>query len=125
VDTKIGISPDGSRLAVLGNFDTINGFDRVQAGLIDLTTSRPTVMDWETDRYKPFCNINYESYVHDVDFSPDGSYFVIGTTGSYNGQVNVVGCDSTARWETSATGSQLQPTWIDFTGKDTIWSIAV
>ena len=122
--TKIDVSPDGSRLAVIGNFAQINGLDRPQVALVDLTTNMPSLVDWETDRYRKFCNTNFESFVHDVEFSPDGSYFVIGTTGGYN-KVTTNGCDSTARWETSATGSALQPTWIDFTGADTIWSVAV
>src|SRR3954453_5228821 len=122
--TKFDVSPDGSRLAVIGNFAQVNGLDRPQAVLGDLTTSTPSLVDWETDRYRKFCNPNYESFVHDVSFSPDGSYFVIGTTGGYN-KVTTFGCDSTARWETGATGSALQPTWIDFTGGDTIWSVAV
>jgi PKD repeat protein len=122
--TKFDISPDGSRLAVIGNFAQINGQARPQAALIDLTTSTPSLVNWETDRYLKFCNTNYESFVHDVEFSPDGAYFVIGTTGGYN-KVTTFGCDSTARWETGATGTALQPTWIDFTGGDTIWSVAV
>jgi PKD repeat protein len=122
--TKIDVSPDGSRLAVIGNFATVNGLDRAQVVLADLTSATPKVLDWQTNFYKKFCNVAYESYVHDVSFSPDGSYFVIGTTGGYT-KVVTMGCDSTARWETSATGSALTPTWVDFTGKDTIWSVAV
>jgi PKD repeat protein len=122
--TKMDIAPDGHQIAVLGNFATVNGQDRVQAFVGDLTTPTPTLSNWQTNFYKPSCNTNYESYVHDVEYSPNGSYFVIGTTGGYN-KVVTVGCDSTARWESNATGSALMPTWVDHTGKDTIWSVAV
>src|SRR4051794_15141463 len=122
--TKLDVAPDGSQMAVLGNFATVNGQDRVQVFVADLTTPTPTLSNWQTNFYKPSCNTNYESYVHDVGYSPNGSYFVIGTTGGYN-KVVTVGCDSTARWESGATGSALMPTWVDHTGKDTIWSVAV
>ena len=34
-------------------------------------------------------------------------------------------CDATSRWPTAATGTALQPTWVDYTGGDTIYTVAV
>jgi hypothetical protein len=34
-------------------------------------------------------------------------------------------CDSASRWDLSATGSGLQPTWIDYTGGDSLTQVAV
>src|SRR5215213_11169128 len=60
--------------------------------------------------------------MRDVDVSPDGSYFVIGTTGAYRaGSL----CDAASRWELGATGSGQQPTWVDYTGGDTLYSVAI
>ena len=60
--------------------------------------------------------------MRDVDFSPDGSYFVIVTTGGPNfGTL----CDTAARWETNAQGTALQPTWVDATGGDTLSAVGV
>jgi hypothetical protein len=54
--------------------------------------------------------------MRDVDVSPDGSYFVVVTTGAYRaGSL----CDAAARWETAVTGPSQQPTWVDDTGSDT------
>jgi hypothetical protein len=132
VDTTPGVyamdvSPDGSKLVVIGNFTRIGGIERWQAGMIDLSTSPATVANWETDRFRPDCLISaFDTYMRDVDFSPDGSYFAIVTTGAYSGGVGAgVLCDTTTRWETSATGENLNPTWADYTGGDTLYSVAV
>jgi len=47
---------------------------------------------------------------------------VIVTTGAY--RANLL-CDTASRWETDATGSGLQPTWVSYTGGDTMWSVGV
>ena len=86
--------------------------------------------NWETERYVPACSSHFSNYIRDVDFSPDGSYFVVATTGATAiafGGTPLSGplCDSSARWETSATGTALQPTWVDHTGGDTNYSVAI
>ena len=66
--------------------------------------------DWSTLRYTPACQKNsFDSYVRDVDFSPDGSYFVVVSSGAgYNGTL----CDSAARFDTAVTGPAVEPTWV-------------
>ena len=59
-----------------------------------------------------------------MDISPDGSYFVVGTSGAFGGTVAAVR-HAPARWETFATGTGLQPSWIDFTGGDSLYSVEV
>ena len=116
-------SPDGTKLAVIGNFKNVNGVLQDQAVLINLNAADTTVADWNTTRYQPRCASNaFDSYVRDVAFAPDSSYFVIVTTGAYN--VGTL-CDTAARWETNATGQTQQPTWINYTGGDTLLSVAV
>ena len=101
---KIGVTPDRSKLIAIGNFRTVNGLDRVQAVMLDLTTSPATVANWRTIRYEPDCAGGFEYYVRDIDVSPDGSYFVIVTTGAYGSGPPTL-CDTAARWESSATGT--------------------
>ena len=120
---SLDVSPDGSKLVIIGNFMKVDGQDRPQAALIDLTPTSASLANWETDRYAPACfSWAFDTYMRDVGFSPDGSYFVIGVTG---GGVTGTLCDSTARWETNAQGAGLQPTWVDVTGGDTISAVAV
>ena len=118
------VTPDGSRLVIIGNFTAVGGAERTEAAMIDLTTNPATVANWQTDRFKPRCFNSFKFVVRDVEFSPDGSYFVIGTTGGY-GPGSPSLCDSASRWETSATGTALNPSWIDYTGGDSTYSVAV
>jgi PKD repeat protein len=123
---KIDITADGTHLAAIGNFMQVGGVDRPQVALFDVSGSTVSLSDWETDRYRNICNPAYQSYVHDVEFSPDGSYFIVATTGGgFKGTDQTVGCDSVTRWETGASGTGVQPTWADYSGNDTFWSAAL
>ena len=101
----------------------VNGQPRAQAALIDLSTSPASLANWQTDRYVHPCFSNaFVTYMRDVDFSPDGSYFVIVATGGPN--VGTL-CDTAARWNTNATGSALEPAWVDVSGGDTLSAVAI
>jgi hypothetical protein len=127
---SIDVTPDGSRLLLAGNFNQIGGFDRKQIGQINLTTSPDVVANWQTDRFGPNCAFpKFETYIRDVDYSPDGSYFVTTTTGATainfgGGHLKGPLCDATARFETFATGTGINATWANFTGGDTNYSVA-
>lgn len=120
---KLEVSPDGTKMIVIGNFTKINGLTRWQAGMIDLSTTPASVSNWSTDRFTPPCAIGaFDTYMRDVAFAPDGSYFVIVTTGAYSAGTL---CDTASRWPTAAIGTALQPTWTDYTGGDTLYSVAI
>jgi hypothetical protein len=125
---KIDVSPDGSRLVGIGNFSQVGGQPRNQIAVVNLTTAPPAVASWQTDQF-PFyvpnttttwCAATFSTYMRDVDISPDGSYFVVVTTGAY--RMNRL-CDSVSRWELAANGSGQQPTWVDWAGGDTFWGV--
>jgi hypothetical protein len=119
---KLDISPDGTKLIAIGNWTYVAGLQRDQIVMLNLTTSPVTVSDWATTRYQQQCARVFDTYMRDIDISPDGSYFVVATTGAYRaGSL----CDSAARWETGAAGSGQQPTWVDYTGGDTLYSVAI
>ncbi|UYM06545.1 PKD domain-containing protein [Solicola gregarius] len=117
----LDVTPDGSRLVAIGNFKRVDGQPRDQAVVIDLTSSSATVANWQTRRYEPYCfNWAFDTYVRGIDMAPDGSYFVISTTGGHN---NGTLCDTAARFESNATGSNIQPSWVADTGGDTLWAV--
>lgn len=118
------VSPDGSKLVAIGNFTSVNGQERVEAAMVDIGGATSTVSSWQTDRYEPRCYSVFKYIVRDVEFSPDGSYFVIGTTGGF-GPGSPSLCDTATRWESDATGPGQHPTWIDYTGGDSLYSVAV
>jgi hypothetical protein len=116
------ITPDGAKLVAIGNWTYVAGLQRDQIVMINLATSPATVTSWATIRFQPQCAKVFDTYMRDIDISPDGSYFVVGTTGSYRaGSL----CDAASRWETGATGPGQQPTWVDYTGGDTLYSVAI
>ncbi len=119
---SMDITPDGSRLIGIGNFLRVNGESHPQIVMLDLDPAGATTAPWATHRYAPACSASFDSYMRDVEFSPDGSYFVAVTTGAYfRGTL----CDTAARFETYAEGTNLEPTWIDYTGGDTLIAVSV
>ncbi|MBV1853103.1 malectin domain-containing carbohydrate-binding protein [Catellatospora tritici] len=122
--TDLDITPDGTRAVVIGNFKTAGGGDYDQVVQLDLTGATATVASWHTNRFDDVCNRGaFDKWVRDVDYSPDGNYFVVVNTGGPYGSGSL--CDSASRWETWTTGVNLQPTWVDWTGGDTLLSVAV
>ena len=127
---KMAVSPDGRWIAAIGNFTDIKNsptgtsFHRDQVAMLDLGGASAAVRaDWNTDRYVPRCfDWAFDSYMRDVDYAPSGDYFAIVATGGPNPGTL---CDTVTRWETSDTGQAVQPTWIDDTGGDTLFSVAV
>ncbi|XBB70006.1 PKD domain-containing protein [Nocardioides sp. WV_118_6] len=121
---KLAASPDGTRLVAIGNFKHADGLDRDQVALLRLGPDNAYVdPTWATQRYTPACQKNaFDSYVRDVDFSPDSTYFVIAASGAgYNGTL----CDSASRFDVAATGTAVEPTWQAATGQDSLLSVAV
>ena len=126
---SLDITPDGSQLVAIGNFRTADLLPRDQAVLISLSGAEAAVRslatgnEWRTRRFEPYCSKGaFDSYMRGVDFSPDGSFFVIATTGGPNAGTL---CDTASRWETGATGDAVEPTWVNDTGGDTLWSAEV
>ncbi|MFC4588999.1 NHL repeat-containing protein [Sphaerisporangium corydalis] len=111
------------RLALDGSFTTLDGLRRPQVGLVDIGAAQATVTGWHTEAYAAACKDVFPSYVRGLDFSPDGQYFVLVTTGGAKGSGRL--CDSAARFETYARGDEVAPTWVNFTGGDSLYSVAV
>jgi len=124
---RIAISPDGRRLVAIGNFATVGTVSRPRAFMADLGTDSASLAAWS---YRPLKNVcratSLSAYLRDVDFSPDGSYFVFVATGGMPQTALGVGrdiCDATTRFETGIA-EPFRPTWINYTGGDTLHSVA-
>lgn len=115
----LAVSAD--RLLVDGSFTTLDGESRPQLGLIDVSGPQARLAPWRTETYETRCMDTFPSYVRGLDFSPDGSYFVVVTTGGPRRGA----CDSAARFETYATGREVRPTWMNKTGGDSLYAVSV
>jgi hypothetical protein len=120
--SKISATRGDDALVAIGNFSNVAGQQRSQVAVIDTSGASASVADWSTDRFGNYCSGSFDSYVRDVDVDPTGEYFVVATTGAYrSGRL----CDTASRWELDASGSGLQPSWVAYTGGDTLYSVAI
>ena len=120
---KFDVTPDGSKALVIGNFTSVGGVPHDQAAMLDLSGATAAVSSWGTTFYTSRCANAFDSYMRDLDISPDGTYAVISTTGAYGGSTSA--CDEQARWEMNATGPGQTPTWVNYTGGDTTYAVAI
>lgn len=127
---KFDISPDGEHLVAVGNFTTVAGQPRPRVFMLDLGASSTQLSPWT---YAPLAlnctsgRANAQAYVLDVDFAPDSSYFALASFGFMYQNASQRGlqlCDSVARFETD-TLNPTAPTWINYTGGDSLKSVAV
>jgi hypothetical protein len=124
---RFDMSPDGTRLVAIGNFSTVGGLARSQLAMLDTGAPTTAVTAWGTTRFDAAhnnCSSSFETFMRDIDFSPDGTYFVVSTTGAFAGGAGSgTMCDSSSRWETTSTSND--PSWISYTGGDTTYGVAV
>lgn len=118
---ELALSPDGSRLAVNGTFTKVDGQDRYQIAMID--TASGGLSPWSTPAYEAPCDYSaMHTYMRQMDFSPDGSYFAVVTAGGPQMKPGL--CKSTARFENNDTPDSA-PTWTNLTGGDSLYSVEV
>ncbi|HEV2450328.1 MAG TPA: ricin-type beta-trefoil lectin domain protein [Streptosporangiaceae bacterium] len=122
----MSLTPDGHTLAIGGSFQTVSGQAISRLALINTggaLGATATVDNWSAPILTNNC-FKQHNYVNAIDFSPDGSFFVAVTTG-YKTAGGPAICDTATRFETGATGSNVQPTWVNYTGGDSLHSVVV
>jgi hypothetical protein len=122
---RFAVNPAGTRLVAVGNFTTVGGQTRWRAFMLNLGATA-TLNPWWYPPLQNMCQADsLPDYMRDVDFSPDGSWFATVSTG-FVPQAGGIGrdlCDATARFETNVP-NPARPTWINYTGGDTLHSVA-
>ena len=118
---KMAVNPADTHLIIDGTFTKVAGKRRYQIAMIN-TSGTPALSSWATERYSTPCSSSFDTYMRGIDFAPDGSYFVVVTTGAPHGTSQL--CDTAARWEVKS-GSGQNPTWVNWTGGDTLLSVSV
>jgi hypothetical protein len=122
---RFAVNPAGTRLVAVGNFTSVLGQTRYRAFMLTLGATA-SLNAWYYPPLQNLCRAgSLPDYMRDVDFSPDGSWFAFVSTGyiPVSGGVGRDLCDATARFETNVT-NPVRPTWINYTGGDTLHSVA-
>ncbi|MEO8328971.1 MAG: hypothetical protein ABI586_03105 [Candidatus Nanopelagicales bacterium] len=124
---RFAVNPQGDRLVAVGNFTSVGGQARRHVFMLRLAPKQAAVSSWYYPPLDNSCSApQAPAYMRDVDFSPDGSYFVLASTGYIptSGGVGRDLCDAAARFETDILSPD-RPTWINYTGGDTLHSVSV
>lgn len=128
---RFAVDPAGTRLVAIGNFTTVSGSTRFRAFMVNLGTTSGTLSTWYYSHLNERCRAaSLPAQLRDVDFSPNGTFFVIVATGfiTQAGQENTAICDATFRFETGPLNpppTTVSPTWRNYTGGDTLHSVVV
>ena len=120
---RFAVNPAGTRLVIVGTFTSVGGQARRQAAMIHLGNGT-WVSNWYSPAFDKSCSTASPSYTRDVDFSYDGTYFVIVTTGGPKPNDPTRVCDSASRWNT-VDSKTTYPAWANYTGGDTLLSVQV
>jgi hypothetical protein len=128
--TRMDVNPAGDQVVAVGNFVTVAGQPREQIALVDTpAVGQASLSSWSTEgfsRARNSCASVFSTFMRDVDWAPDGSYFAVTTTGAWaGGAFSGTLCDTITRWEAGRTGPDQEPTWRNYTGGDTSYGVAV
>jgi hypothetical protein len=126
--TKIedtALSPDGKTLVAIGAIQHAAGQNRAQVAVINVNGTVASLSGWYTNFYNVNCYAAFSTYVREVDFSPKGDYFVIVTTGRLTKSSGKnLPCDTASRFELAGAGLH-NPTWVNYTGGNSLFAVAV
>jgi hypothetical protein len=127
---RFAVSRSGTHLVAVGNFVRVGGKQRSRAVMLRLRGSSARLTRWWYPPLRGKCRADgpsKQAYLTDVDFSPRGGYFVLVSTGWVpppGSAPDRMVCDAAARFETDVMRPS-RPTWINYTGGDTLHSVAI
>ena len=127
---RFAVDPAGRRLVAVGNFTTVGGQNRRRAFMLNLGSGSASLSDWYYRPLNDKCRSDSptrQAYLDDVDFSPDGSYFVV-RVDRVRPRPRLPDRQPHLRRRGPVRDRRARParpTWINYTGGDTLHSVAV
>ena len=129
------LTSDGKLLAFSGTALAVNGQRRPRLAVVSTGggLGQPaTLTDFTAPILANDCSAEHD-YVRALSFAPDGSFLVVADTGFLNdGSTPYSVCDAVARFDVGAAGStttgtpvDVAPSWINYSGGDSFYSVAV
>ena len=127
---QMSSNPQNTELVVVGNFTSVDGQFRSQIAKFDISgATSSSLSPWSTNLFTAACSSKFDTYMSDVEYSPNGQFFVVSTSGAYGGTTGsnngTSGCDVVARFEANTTTAPTPATWTAYTGGDTTWTVEV
>jgi hypothetical protein len=122
------LSPLGGHVLVEGTFTTVESNPRQQIFMLNLGGSHANVSDWYSTAFNAHCATSHPFYVQAAAWSPDAKTVYVADTGyapfGWKGTFPLTGlCDAAAAFPATRTGG-LSPQWINYTGCDSLYSVA-
>lgn len=131
------LSPDGTKLLVMGVFTSVGGQGRRQIFMLDLAATSASVNSWYSPEFDQNCHVVEPFWLQDASWSPDASTIYIVTTGykpatdadpyvktGYSTSEPRGGlCDAAAAFSSGPSSNQLHR-WVNYTGCDSLYSTA-
>ena len=125
---QLSSNPANTRMTVVGNFLTVDTQSRAQIATFDISgPDKYALSPWSTTLFTSRCSSKFETYMTDVEYAPNGKYFVVSTSGAWGGLSSATGtsgCDVVARFENNDTPAATA-SWTAYTGGDTTWTVEV
>jgi hypothetical protein len=115
---RLAVSHGGGRVLVMGNFTTVAGHLRRQIFMANLGSTRASLNSWHAPVFGKTCK--FPQYVRAAAWTPDDTKLVVAATGD-RGTSPL--CDAAAMFP--ASGHNAAPMWINRTGCDSLFSVAV
>lgn len=125
------LSPNKSKLLVMGDFTSVGGVGRRQIFMLNLGASSATVDPWYSAEFDANCATVEPFWLQDAAWSPDASTIYIATTG-YK-PANGVGfstsgprgglCDAAAAFPSTSVSNVVHK-WINYAGCDSLFAAA-
>jgi hypothetical protein len=121
------LSPHGTQVLAEGTFTRVQGKARQQIVMLNLGR-HGDVSDWYSAEFSRFCAASHPFYVKAAAWSPDASAVYVATTGfhpqNWDKTFPLTGlCDAVAAFPATRR-SGLAHTWINYTGCDSLSSVA-
>ncbi len=121
------VSPDGTRMLIEGVFTSVAGQSRQQVAMLDLAGPAVTVDAWHATELDSPCVTNEAFYAKAAAWSPDSATIYVATTGykplgSHTSDPRSGLCDAAVAFP--STASTVSHIWINYTGCDSLYSVA-
>jgi hypothetical protein len=126
--TKMAISNDGTRAAVIGNYTTVGGVSHNEVFVASISNGIGTPTSFDSPSFAASNSTNCsdsDTWARGVDWSPDNIHFDIAASGG--GGFDAYGaagalCDALSRFD-STKGSATVPDFVNETGFDSLFTV--